>query len=105
MDLVPSDSGSKFFAVNGVQVSAPDDIMSLNEANQEAEVISSLTIIEYHRLCALLLLQFRMFISTSSTVHLGAVVSYSSSFQLEDSVEIAFIRDLDVTLVGLPVRD
>jgi hypothetical protein len=70
-------------------------MLSLSVLDTKATtVIDSLTLKEYHSLCAFFLHQVRRIsISTPLTVNLGAVVSCSSNNRLEDSVEIAFLSD------------
>jgi hypothetical protein len=53
-------------------------------------VVESLPTEEYHDICFLNLSQFRTIsISTSMTVNLGAITSWSPGHSLEDPVEIA----------------
>jgi hypothetical protein len=68
--------------------------LSILDTKETTTVIDSLTLKEYHSLCAFFLHQVRrILISSPLTVNLGAVVSCSSNDRLEDSVEIAFSSD------------
>jgi hypothetical protein len=88
MDLVP---GEEYWGAE-VTISSPNQIESLDAANHEAMIINALTLDQYHKICYYELSQTReISISTSPMVNLGAVISSSSSTQLEDFVEIAFL--------------
>jgi hypothetical protein len=65
--------------------------------NAEATVIESLTLKRYHDICYSHLPQFRAITThTRITVNLGAVLSCSSSNQLEDAVEVGSLPDVQI---------
>jgi hypothetical protein len=69
---------------------------SLNAPGQEAVVINSLTLEQYHQICYWNLSHRRIIsISPEMTVNLGAIIPYFSTGQLQDWVEIALLPDVD----------
>jgi hypothetical protein len=70
---------------------------SLDLQTQEAVVIDSLTLDQYHDICYCYLSNWgNISISPDETVNLGAIIARSSSLQLRDSAEIASFPDIDV---------
>jgi hypothetical protein len=69
----------------------------LNAPGQEAMVVDSLTLEQYHQICYWYLSNWRnISISPDVTVNLGTVITCSSGDQLQDFVEIVFFPDVDV---------
>jgi hypothetical protein len=69
-------------------------IFSSNTPNLEAKIIESLTLEEYHEICAQFLVRPRVAsISTAITLDLGVVICCPSENWLEDSVGIAWLPD------------
>jgi len=78
------------------EISGTQGRLSLGSPNMEAMVIDSLTLEEYHRICAWNLCQFRTTtFSFPVTVKLGTVVSCSPNNRLENCVEIAAVPNAE----------
>ncbi|KAF7337102.1 hypothetical protein MVEN_02147800 [Mycena venus] len=103
VDLVPG--GVLFFnyvpavfEYASIETPPPQGPKSLDAPNQEAIVIDSLTLDQYHHVCRWDLQQYRTFtMFTSSTINLGVVISCSSGKPYEDSVEIAFLSNIPIS--------
>jgi hypothetical protein len=98
VDLIPSDS-IHFYVVE--EVSHAQGFTSLNAPGQEAMVIESLTLEQYHRICYWNLSHRRKHLPSISitpdvSVNLGAIIGCSSSDQLQDWMEIASLPDVEV---------
>jgi hypothetical protein len=69
----------------------------LTASEQEAIVIDSLTLEQYHRICYRDLSRHQIItVAPDVTVNLGTVITCSSGDQLQDFVEIVFFPDVDV---------
>ncbi|KAJ7111774.1 hypothetical protein C8R44DRAFT_985271 [Mycena epipterygia] len=71
----------------------PHDIISLNEQNQEAAAISSLTLEVYHEISNWHRSHPRISTSMRATANLGGIMYYSLDSQFDDWVEIAHLPD------------
>ncbi|KAF7337103.1 hypothetical protein MVEN_02147900 [Mycena venus] len=81
--------------IRSVETVRQQGCQSLNTPDQQAMVSESLTLEQYHSICRWDLRQYQIFtISASSTVNLGAVMSYPPGNLYEDSVEIASLSDV-----------
>jgi hypothetical protein len=70
-------------------------LQAVTSATQEAMVIDSLTLQHYHSICHWELRQWRtLTISSCVTVNLGAVISWSTTDQLEVWDEVAYLLDV-----------
>ncbi|KAJ7706601.1 hypothetical protein B0H16DRAFT_1746865 [Mycena metata] len=69
--------------------------------------IESLGLAQYHNICSWYLSRYRQhnFISTSATVHIGAVTSWPSGHQYEEHVEIALLAEIDVSYTSWRILD
>jgi hypothetical protein len=93
VELVPSNT-SLWSPDLGTEITGRG-ITSLDAPAEEAMVIDSLTLDQYHKICYWILREFRsIFTSAPLTVSLGAIMSWSSTDQLEDLVEIASLPDV-----------
>ncbi|KAJ6556379.1 hypothetical protein B0H19DRAFT_1377102 [Mycena capillaripes] len=93
-DLVPSEISWKS---DPEDISIPREITPLNASNQEALIIDSLTLEQYHDLCYWDLSQFRQsFSSAGVAVKVGAIYSCSSEDQLGNAPEIAYVPDVEI---------
>jgi hypothetical protein len=71
----------------------------LNAPAQEAKVVDSQAIERYHDVCYWDPSECRyVTASTTATITLGVVVTYSPGDQLEDAAEIAFLPDVAVAV-------
>jgi hypothetical protein len=99
MELQPSSNPSSISLM--VQILCPKGISSLNAPDQEAMVIDSLTLEQYHNICSWNLSQTQTItISTNVTVNLGAVFTCSPEDQLQDWMEIVFLPDVETHWIG-----
>ncbi|KAF7337073.1 hypothetical protein MVEN_02144500 [Mycena venus] len=97
-DLVPGEIMHYYWQA-GVAETPPQRIESLDIPNQEAMVINSLTLAQYHKICDWDLARTRDIpISAAVTVTLGTVISCSPDNELEDSVEIAFLPNVEAVI-------
>jgi hypothetical protein len=80
-------------------ISGRQEIKSLDNPNQEAIAIDSLTLKQFHAICYWNLSRPRyLYCSTSATVNLNAIIVCSLRDRLEDWVEIALLPDAEVYL-------
>ncbi|KAJ6462841.1 hypothetical protein C8R45DRAFT_523751 [Mycena sanguinolenta] len=88
--------------LNSSEMPGPSRLHSVSTLSTEAitTFIDSLTLEQYHRICAMNLRQYQHFdLSASTTVNLGAVF-HCPSDPLEDSVEIAFLPSAEASQLG-----
>jgi hypothetical protein len=86
-----------YWYTNVGDISLPHGITSLDAPDQEAMVIDSLTLEQYHEICYWDLSRRRSIsLSTPVTVKLGAVIASSWDDQVKDLVGIAFLPDVVV---------
>lgn len=70
-----------------------------------SEIVSSISLPEYHRICFWHLYQARSFtVPTNMPIRLGAIC-YISGLEYQDSLEFAFAPDLDVHDSGWQTED
>jgi hypothetical protein len=80
-------------------ISGRQEIKSLDNPNQEAIAIDSLTLKQFHAICYWNLSRPQhLYCSTSATVNLNAIIGCSLRDRLEDWVEIALLPDAEVYL-------
>ncbi|KAJ7803167.1 hypothetical protein B0H13DRAFT_2494643 [Mycena leptocephala] len=95
VNLLPTYKHDPFQFLNpleGLQISWPESRTIFDGANPETIIISSLTLLEYHQTCALNLRRCRYFLACPhAVVKAGAIFACSSSAQLDESAEIAFL--------------
>ncbi|KAJ6522009.1 hypothetical protein B0H19DRAFT_1386766 [Mycena capillaripes] len=92
-DLIPSNHDSLLFNHDLTARLSHMQGVSLSNATNTVMVIDTLTTEQYQDICYYDLRQFHpITIPTSMDVHLGAVISWPSGSQLEDTVEIAFLQ-------------
>ncbi|KAJ7924551.1 hypothetical protein B0H13DRAFT_2578770 [Mycena leptocephala] len=92
-DLIPSNS-LKWGYYSGEM--SLQGITSLDALDQDAKVIDSLTIEDYHSICDWPQRRFLFInISTDVTINLGTIIAVSSGDQLKGSAEIAFLPDVE----------
>ncbi|KAJ6530691.1 hypothetical protein B0H19DRAFT_1384609 [Mycena capillaripes] len=95
VDLIPSDH-SLFCFAHSAKITRSSEIKPLDTTNQEATVIDSLTLAQYHNICSWDLPQFRSIsFSPRVTFNLGAVICCSPANEQENLVEIAFLPNVD----------
>ncbi|KAJ7717394.1 hypothetical protein B0H16DRAFT_1897984 [Mycena metata] len=83
--------GNKFFVFYAGEYHPPIN-PSLDPTSQEAAVIHSLTLEEYHSICVSALSRYRyVSISSSATISSGAVFLCPPNGQLEEDAEIAYL--------------
>ncbi|KAJ7333208.1 hypothetical protein DFH08DRAFT_304189 [Mycena albidolilacea] len=87
-ELIPSSTLQPYLYHNPAGISYSHRISSASD--MKLMVVESLTTKWYHNICSIYLSQFRTIsISTSKTVNLGAIISWSPGHPLKDPVEIA----------------
>ncbi|KAJ6561654.1 hypothetical protein B0H19DRAFT_1259317 [Mycena capillaripes] len=95
VDPVPDDD---FHMFDYRVFPASQTIKPLAALPKEAMAINFLTLDQYHDICFLHVSQHRHFYaSASTTLNLGAVIFCSSGDQLNDSVEIVFLLEAEVS--------
>jgi hypothetical protein len=98
VDLIPANSAHLWDA-NGITVSPLPGIKPSEAPGQEAMAIDALTLEQYHSICYWNLSRHRhLYSSASATVNLNTIIMCPSGDRLEDSVDIALLRDAVVFL-------
>ncbi|KAF7374271.1 hypothetical protein MSAN_00310100 [Mycena sanguinolenta] len=94
-DLVPGEITYYYWSAGSSWQAPRQGIKSLDIPDQEAMVVHSLTLAQYHKICDWDLARPRyILIPAGTTVTLGTVISCSPDDYLGDFVEIAFLPDV-----------
>ncbi|KAJ6512549.1 hypothetical protein C8R45DRAFT_960704 [Mycena sanguinolenta] len=94
-DLVPGEITYYYWSVRSSWQAPRQGITSMDIQHQEAMVVRSLTLAQYHKICDWDLARPRYIsIPVGTTVTLGTVISCSPDNYLDSFVEIAFLPDV-----------
>ncbi|KAJ7036906.1 hypothetical protein C8F04DRAFT_1093806 [Mycena alexandri] len=100
VDPVPPDTRTELVLHSGYtadETSPRQTATPSGPSNTEVLAIESLALRQYHRICSLCLSRYRVgSISTSTTVNIGAAISWPSRHQYKEHVQIASLGKLDI---------